>query len=94
MGEEISFWLAFSLHQLEGSASAATPLEKPYLRTKSILTIGHLRKYIGRKMGLPADMPIEFYCSERALEAGLTLAQILRTHWAEDRDLVLHYRLG
>ena len=42
IGEEISF----SLHELEGSATATTPLEKPYLRTKSALTVGHLRKCV------------------------------------------------
>ena len=120
IGEEISF----SLHELEGSATATTPLEKPYLRTKSALTVGHLRKcvhpypptpphactcayaltrqsprraahrYLSRKMSLPPEVQIAFYCAEKSLESNLTLAHIATSIWAEDEDLVLHYRLG
>jgi len=94
--EEISFSLQ---EETEGgdSASAAggTKLEKPYLRTKAMLTIAHLRKYLGRKMDLPAETPIEFVCRGEVLDGALTLESIARTIWSDDEtDLVLNYRVG
>ena len=56
--------------------AGTTALEKPYLRTKALLTIGHLRKYIARKMGVPAEVPVEFYCRGAPLEAAATLDQV------------------
>ena len=89
--------ISFSLHELEGDGGhGGTPLEKPYLRTKALLTVGHLRKYLTRKMGLDADVPIAFFCSGAPLDSDITLDEIVRTVWEndDDSDLVLHYRVG
>ncbi|KOO31464.1 hypothetical protein Ctob_007904 [Chrysochromulina tobinii] len=88
--EEISF----SLHEIEGSSRGHGKLDKPYLRTKALLTVAHLKKYLGRKTGLPAEVPIDIFCRDAPLENGLTLEQIVRTLWGdEDNDLVLYYRV-
>ena len=88
--EEISF----SLHEIEGSSRGHGKLDKPYLRTKALLTVAHLKKYLGRKTGLPAEVPIDIFCRDAPLENGLTLEQIVRTLWCdEDNDLVLYYRV-
>jgi len=85
--EEISF----SLQELEGSRQHLSALEKPYLRTKSLLTVGHLRKYLGKKMGMPPD-DVDFYCLGQELESSTTLDVIARTLWKDDgNDLVLGY---
>jgi polycomb group RING finger protein 3 len=89
--------ISFSLHELDGDEGGGgeAVLEKPYLRTKAMLTIGHLRKYLARKMALNVDVPIELYCNGEMLEAGLTLEQIVRTRWTDEHnDLVLHYKVG
>lgn len=93
--EEISF----SLHEHEESSRHAesAPLQKPYLRTKAQLSMSSLRKYLAKKMGLPAETTIEFYCRGEPLDPALTLEEIGRTIWNtpdETEDLVLHYRVG
>jgi len=58
------------------------------------LTVAHLKKYLGKKTGLTADVPIDIYCREALLEPTLTLDAIVRTVWLDqDNDLVLHYRV-
>ena len=82
------------MHEIEGSSRGHGKLDKPYLRTKALLTVAHLKKYLGRKTGLPAEVPIDIFCRDAPLENGLTLEQIVRTLWGdEDNDLVLYYRV-
>jgi hypothetical protein len=85
--------VSFSLLEYGGGLEVRTPLEKPYLRTKALLSIGHLRKYLGKKLSLPPEAAIEFFCRDEPLDSGLTLDQIARTVWKDETaDLVLHYR--
>ena len=66
-------------------------------RTKAQLSMSSLRKYLAKKMGLPAETTIEFYCRGEPLDPALTLEEIARTIWNtpdETEDLVLHYRVG
>ena len=65
------------------------------MRTKSILTVAHLRKYLARKMGLAADVNTELFCRDQPLESSINLEAIFRTVWLDEtEDLVLDYRVG
>mmetsp|Transcript_46131 Transcript_46131/g.92039 ORF Transcript_46131/g.92039 Transcript_46131/m.92039 type:complete len:272 (-) Transcript_46131:842-1657(-) len=94
---EVPEEISFSLQEIESERkpAGAGRLEKPYLRTKALLTVMHLRKYLWRKMGLSESVPIEVLCRDRPLSATLTLEAIVREVWVdEENDLVLHYRVG
>ena len=85
--------VSFSLLEYGGGLEVRTPLEKPYLRTKALLSIGHLRKYLGKKLSLPPEAAVEFFCRDEPLDSALTLDEIARTVWKDETaDLVLHYR--
>ena len=94
---EVPEEISFSLQEIESpnKPASAAKLEKPYLRTKALLTVMHLRKYLWRKMGLSESVPIEVLCRDQPLSATLTLNDIMRQVWVdEENDLVLHYRVG
>lgn len=85
--------ISFELRAAEGSV--AIPLQKPFLCTKSVLTVDHLRKCVLRKMSLSPFTLIDFFDSDRymPLEPDLTLAQIATRVGAGTHGLVLQYRI-
>lgn len=88
--EEISFSLQ---EDAPLSAEYGTKLEKPFLRTKAQLTVAHLKKYLNRKMSLSADSEVDIVCRNRVMPAEITLDRIVKEHWKDPEDLVLHYRV-
>jgi len=72
----------------------AGSLDKPYLRTKSTLTVNHLLQYLGRKLAPPSATSISLECDGVSLPSGLSLAEIKMDYWADKPDLVLHYQVA
>ena len=90
--------ISFSLKR-EGPEDASdfggAPLEKPFLRTSSMLTMSGLRKYLAKKMRLDdTSVAIEIACRASQLDDGCNLETISREYWDDpDEDIVLEYRL-
>ncbi|KAL3900732.1 MAG: hypothetical protein SGPRY_012404, partial [Prymnesium sp.] len=93
--EEVVDEVSFSLCEAEPRLSTqhGTKLEKPFLRTKSHLTVAQLKKYLARKMSLTAGNEIDVLCRKSVMPPEITLDRILKEHWKNVDDLVLHYRV-
>lgn len=101
-GAEISF----SLHDPSGTTR---PLDKPFLRTSTRMTVAHLQKHLSKKVLLQngshpscleasadgsAPGHIDILCRNVPMPAELSLEAIAREHWRDPgEDLVLEYRL-
>ncbi|KAL1499015.1 hypothetical protein AB1Y20_013532 [Prymnesium parvum] len=84
--------VSFSLQEEEPSEHGAK-LDKPFLRTKSMFTVGHLKKYLSRKMNLKPNVDIDVLCRSTVLGVDLTLERIVKEYWNDADDLILKYRV-
>ncbi|XP_007130615.2 polycomb group RING finger protein 6 isoform X1 [Physeter macrocephalus] len=83
-----------------GSANEGTghfkPLEKKFVRVSGEATIGHVEKFLRRKMGLDPACQVDIICGDHLLERYQTLREIRRAIGdaaMQDGLLVLHYGL-
>ncbi|XP_028936107.1 polycomb group RING finger protein 6 [Ornithorhynchus anatinus] len=72
------------------------PLEKKFVRVSGEATIGHVEKFLRRKMGLDPACQVDIICGDHLLEHYQTLREIrcaLGDGAMQDGLLVLHYGL-
>ncbi|KAM6185893.1 polycomb group RING finger protein 6 isoform 2-T2 [Rhynchocyon petersi] len=72
------------------------PLEKKFVRVSGEATIGHVEKFLRRKMGLDPGCQVDIICGDHLLEQYQTLREIRRAIGdtaMQDGLLVLHYGL-
>ena len=72
------------------------PLEKKFVRVSGEATIGHVEKFLRRKMGLDPACQVDIICGDHLLERYQTLREIRRAIGdaaMQDGLLVLHYGL-
>ncbi|OBS69524.1 hypothetical protein A6R68_01961 [Neotoma lepida] len=72
------------------------PLEKKFVRVSGEATIGHVEKFLRRKMGLDPACQVDIICGDHLLERYQTLREIRRAigdSAMQDGLLVLHYGL-
>ncbi|XP_014438804.1 polycomb group RING finger protein 6 [Tupaia chinensis] len=72
------------------------PLEKKFVRVSGEATIGHVEKFLRRKMGLDPACQVDIICGDHLLEPYQTLREIRRAIGdaaMQDGLLVLHYGL-
>ncbi|XP_060027382.1 polycomb group RING finger protein 6 isoform X3 [Erinaceus europaeus] len=72
------------------------PLEKKFVRVSGEATIGHVEKFLRRKMGLDPACQVDIICGDHLLERYQTLKEIRRAIGdaaMQDGLLVLHYGL-
>uniref|UniRef100_A0A7N9CCN6 Polycomb group ring finger 6 n=1 Tax=Macaca fascicularis TaxID=9541 RepID=A0A7N9CCN6_MACFA len=72
------------------------PLEKKFVRVSGEATIGHVEKFLRRKMGLDPACQVDIICGDHLLEQYQTLREIRRAIGdaaMQDGLLVLHYGL-
>ncbi|XP_005403863.2 PREDICTED: polycomb group RING finger protein 6 [Chinchilla lanigera] len=72
------------------------PLEKKFVRVSGEATIGHVEKFLRRKMGLDPACQVDIVCGDHLLERYQTLREIRRAIGdaaMQDGLLVLHYGL-
>ncbi|XP_020823405.1 polycomb group RING finger protein 6 [Phascolarctos cinereus] len=72
------------------------PLEKKFVRVSGEATIGHVEKFLRRKMGLNPACQVDIICGDHLLEQYQTLKEIRRAIGdgaMQDGLLVLHYGL-
>uniref|UniRef100_H0V277 Polycomb group RING finger protein 6 n=1 Tax=Cavia porcellus TaxID=10141 RepID=H0V277_CAVPO len=73
-----------------------SPLEKKFVRVSGEATIGHVEKFLRRKMGLDPACQVDIICGDHLLERYQTLREIRRAIGdaaMQDGLLVLHYGL-
>ncbi|KAM4030499.1 polycomb group RING finger protein 6 [Anomaloglossus baeobatrachus] len=73
------------------------PLEKKFVRVSGEATIGHVEKFLRRKMELNATCQVDIICADHLLEHYQTLREILGEigkRALQDGLLVLHFGLG
>jgi len=91
-----------SMH-LEDTSGETLPLDKPFLRSPSLLTICHLQNHLSRKVHLQNGSlaafdgggkraRFEISCCGKILEPELTLDAVSRVY-SGGSDLTLHYRV-
>lgn len=72
------------------------PLEKKFIRVSGEATVGHVEKFLRRKMGLEPGCQVDIICGDHLLENYQTLKEIQRAlgkSAVQDGLLVLHYGL-
>lgn len=72
------------------------PLEKKFVRVSGEATIGHVEKFLRRKMSLDPACQVDIICGDHLLERYQTLREIRRAVGdaaMQDGLLVLHYGL-
>lgn len=72
------------------------PLEKKFVRVSGEATIGHVEKFLRRKMDLDPACQVDIICGDHLLEHYQTLREIRRAigdSAMQDGLLVLHYGL-
>jgi len=76
------------------ACAQVTNLEKPFIRTSSRATVLHLKKFLGKKLGLDSPEDVDILCRGEVLGREFTLEFIAKTRWRQGRDeqLVLQYR--
>ncbi|KAG8551632.1 hypothetical protein GDO81_004187 [Engystomops pustulosus] len=80
----------------EGTGSFK-PLEKKFVRVSGEATIGHVEKFLRRKMELATTCQVDIICADHLLEHYQTLRDILAEigkRALQDGLLVLHFGLG
>ncbi|CEM25057.1 unnamed protein product [Vitrella brassicaformis CCMP3155] len=69
------------------------PLSRPYLRTNSQMTVGHLMKYLVKKMNLHDTSEVQIMCEKQVCARSHTLEFLNKTRRMDrDKYMVLHYR--
>ncbi|XP_040292280.1 polycomb group RING finger protein 6 [Bufo bufo] len=80
----------------EGTGSFK-PLEKKFVRVSGEATIGHVEKFLRRKMELNTACQVDIICADHLLEHYQTLREILAEigkNAVQDGLLVLHFGVG
>eukprot|EP00730_Choanoeca_flexa_P015752 TRINITY_DN7303_c0_g1_i1.p1 TRINITY_DN7303_c0_g1~~TRINITY_DN7303_c0_g1_i1.p1 ORF type:complete len:263 (+),score=55.81 TRINITY_DN7303_c0_g1_i1:111-899(+) len=74
-------------------ASALEPMELPYIRTSSQVTIQHLKKLLALKLKNVKAVDVDVLCHGEVLGQEFTLEFVVKTRWRKtDTHLILHYR--
>ncbi|XP_035684636.1 polycomb group RING finger protein 6-like [Branchiostoma floridae] len=92
---QVSLLLEFSGTN-PGVASQIKPLKKKYVRVSNQATVGHVQKFLLKKLELDSDtFQVDVLCNDEVIDRGLTL-QTVEEILAQKVDglIVLHYRVG
>lgn len=91
----IVFTLLLFFRANEGTGNFK-PLEKKFVRVSGEATIGHVEKFLRRKMDLDPACQVDIICGDHLLEHYQTLReirQVIGESAVQDGLLVLHYGL-
>ncbi|XP_073934490.1 polycomb group RING finger protein 6 isoform X1 [Castor canadensis] len=94
--EDTGHFKAVSLRGINVLFQKQKPLEKKFVRVSGEATIGHVEKFLRRKMGLDPACQVDIICGDHLLERYQTLREIRRAIGdtaMQDGLLVLHYGL-
>lgn len=70
------------------------PLRRKYMRCSSKVTIFHLKKFLARKLQVPATYELDLLCKESILHKDNSLRFVWLSHWLKkESPLLLHYTL-
>lgn len=76
-----------------GSRKSFRPLDKPYLRTSSHITVAHLKKFIQKKLNNSSKCDVDILCNGELMGRHHTLEFIYMTRWRyKEGVLKLDYR--
>ncbi|OXB82385.1 UNVERIFIED_CONTAM: hypothetical protein H355_009310 [Colinus virginianus] len=87
-------WL--KMYRVLSSCASLQPLEKKFVRVSGEATIGHVEKFLRRKMDLNPACQVDIICGDHLLEHYQTLReirQVIGESAVQDGLLVLHYGL-
>ncbi|KAM9325055.1 polycomb group RING finger protein 6 [Gastrophryne carolinensis] len=93
---ELDVSLLLEFRGAEEGAGSFKPLEKKFVRVSGEATIGHVEKFLRRKMELAATCQVDINCGDHLLEHCQTLREILAAignSAIQDGLLVLHFGL-